>query len=61
MVQKTKEFCTMTQGAMREEYEHHFMKMMRYAPEDTNPDVTPDFPKKTKRYLYVCQDLVSYI
>jgi hypothetical protein len=36
MVQKTQEFCTMTQGAMRvEEYEHHFMKMMRYAPEDT--------------------------
>jgi hypothetical protein len=23
--------------------------------------VTPDFPKKTKCYLYVCQDLVSYI
>jgi hypothetical protein len=22
--------------------------------------VTPDFPKKTKCYLYVCQDLVSY-
>jgi translation initiation factor 2 beta subunit (eIF-2beta)/eIF-5 len=37
MVQKTQEFCTMTQGAMRvEEYERHFMKMMRYAPEDTN-------------------------
>jgi hypothetical protein len=29
----------MTQGAMRvEEYERHFMKMMRYAPEDTNLD-----------------------
>jgi hypothetical protein len=24
-------------------------------------DVTPDFPKKTKSYLYVCQDLASYI
>jgi hypothetical protein len=37
MVQKTQEFCTMTQGAMRvEEYECHFMKMMHYAPEDTN-------------------------
>jgi hypothetical protein len=37
MVQKTQEFCTMIQGAMRvEEYERHFMKMMRYAPEDTN-------------------------
>jgi hypothetical protein len=23
--------------------------------------VTPDFTKKTKCYLYVCQDLVSYI
>jgi hypothetical protein len=29
----------MTQGAMRvEEYEHHVMKMMRYAPNDTNTD-----------------------
>jgi hypothetical protein len=37
MVQTTQEFCTMTQGAMRvEEYERHFMKMMCYAPEDTN-------------------------
>jgi hypothetical protein len=27
----------MTQDVMRvEEYERHFMKMMRYAPEDTN-------------------------
>jgi hypothetical protein len=27
----------MTQGAMRvEEYKRHFMKMMRYAPNDTN-------------------------
>jgi hypothetical protein len=27
----------MMQGAMRvEEYEHHFMKMMRYTPDDTN-------------------------
>jgi hypothetical protein len=37
MVQMTQEFCNMTQGAMRvEEYERHFMNMMRYAPEDTN-------------------------
>jgi hypothetical protein len=37
MVQKTQEFCTMIQGAMRvEEYERHFVKMTRYAPEDTN-------------------------
>jgi hypothetical protein len=36
MVQTTQEFCTMTQGVMRvEEYERHFMKMMRYAPENT--------------------------
>jgi hypothetical protein len=29
----------MTQGAMRvEEYERHFMKMMRYSPKDTNTD-----------------------
>jgi hypothetical protein len=33
LVQKAQEFRTMTQGAMRvEEYERHFMKMMRYAP-----------------------------
>jgi hypothetical protein len=32
-VQKTQEFCTMTQGATRvKEYERHFVKMMRYAP-----------------------------
>jgi hypothetical protein len=39
MVQKAQEFRTMTQGAMRvEEYERHYMKMMRYSPEDTNTD-----------------------
>jgi hypothetical protein len=39
LVQKVQEFCTMTQGAMRVEvYECHFMKMMRYAPDDTNTD-----------------------
>jgi hypothetical protein len=38
MVQKAQEFHTMTQGAMRVEYERHFMTMMRYAPEDTNTD-----------------------
>jgi hypothetical protein len=44
MVQKTQEFCTMTQGAMRvEEYERHFMKMMRYAPEDTNLEQKKQF------------------
>jgi hypothetical protein len=43
MVQKTQEFYTMTQGAMREEYERHFMKMMRYAPEDTNPEQKKQF------------------
>jgi hypothetical protein len=33
------EFHTMTQGAVRlEEYECHFMKMMWYAPDDTNTD-----------------------
>jgi hypothetical protein len=38
------EFCTMTQGAMRvEEYERHFMKMMRYAPDDTNTDQKKQF------------------
>jgi hypothetical protein len=44
LVQKTQEFCTMTQGAMRvEEYERHFMKMMRYAPEDTNLEQKKQF------------------
>jgi hypothetical protein len=39
LVQKAQEFRTMTQGVMRvEEYEHHSMKMMRYAPDDTNTD-----------------------
>jgi hypothetical protein len=34
----------MTQGAMRvEEYECHFMKMMRYAPDDTNTDQKKQF------------------
>jgi hypothetical protein len=44
MVQMTQEFCPMTQGAMRvKEYERHFMKMMRYAPEDTNPEQKKQF------------------
>jgi hypothetical protein len=44
LVQKTQEICTMTQGAMRvEEYEHHFVKMMRYAPEDTNLEQKKQF------------------
>jgi hypothetical protein len=44
MVQTTQEFCTMTQGAMRvEEYERHFMKMMRYAPENTNLEQKKQF------------------
>jgi hypothetical protein len=46
MVQKTQEFCTMTQGALRvEEYERHFMEMMRYAPKDTDT-----YPKKQFRF-----------
>jgi hypothetical protein len=44
LVQKAQEFRTMTQGAMRvEEYECHFMKMMRYAPDDTNTDQKKQF------------------
>jgi hypothetical protein len=44
MVQMTQEFCPMTQGAMRvKEYERHVMKMMRYAPEDTNPEQKKHF------------------
>jgi hypothetical protein len=44
LVQKAQEFHTMTQGAMRvEEYEHHFMKMMQYALDDTNTDQKKQF------------------
>jgi hypothetical protein len=44
LVQKAQEFHTMTQCAMRvEEYECHFMKMMRYAPDDTNTDQNKQF------------------
>lgn len=44
MVQKAHEFCTMTQGTMKvEEYECHFMKMMRYTPDDTNTDEKKQF------------------
>jgi hypothetical protein len=44
MVQTNQESCTMTQGAMRvEEYERHFMKMRRYAPEDTNLEQQKQF------------------
>jgi hypothetical protein len=44
MVQTTQESCTMTQGAMRvKEYERHVMKMMRYAPEDTNLEQQKQF------------------
>jgi hypothetical protein len=44
LVQKAQEFRTMTQGAMRvEEYERHLMKMMWYAPDDTNTDQKKQF------------------
>jgi hypothetical protein len=44
LVLKAEEFRTMTQGAMRvEEYERHFIKMMRYAPDDTNIDQKKQF------------------
>ena len=44
IIQKAQEFRTMTQGAMRvEEYECHFTKMMRYAPDDVNTDEKKQF------------------
>jgi hypothetical protein len=44
LIHKAREFCTMTQGVMRvEEFERHFMKVMRYAPEDTNTDQKKQF------------------
>jgi hypothetical protein len=44
LIQKVQEFRTMTQGAMRvKEYEHYFMKMLRYTPDDTNTDQKKQF------------------
>ena len=44
MIQKAQDFRTMVQGTMKvEEYERHFMKMMRYAPDDTNTDEKKQF------------------
>jgi hypothetical protein len=44
MIQKAQEFRTMAQGTMRvEEYECHFTKMMRYAPDDTNTEEKKQF------------------
>jgi hypothetical protein len=44
MIQKAQEFHSMMQGAMRvEEYERHFINMMRYAPDDTNRDQKKQF------------------
>jgi hypothetical protein len=44
LIQKAQKFRTMTQGAMRvEEYERHFMKMMRYTPDDTHTDQKKQF------------------
>ena len=44
LVQKAQEFRTMSQGTMKvEEYERHFMKMMKYAPDDTNTEEKKQF------------------
>ena len=44
MIQKAQDFRTMVQGTMKvEEYERHFMKMMWYAPDDTNTDEKKQF------------------
>ena len=44
MIQKAQDFRTMVQGTMKvEEYERHFMKMMRYALDDTNTDEKKQF------------------
>jgi hypothetical protein len=44
LIQKAQEFQTMTQGVMRvEEYERHFMKMLQYAPDNTNTDQKKQF------------------
>jgi len=44
LVQKAQEFRKISQGTMKvEEYERHFMKMMRYAPDDTNTEEKKQF------------------
>ena len=44
LIQKAQEFRTMTQATMKvQEYERHFTKMMRYAPEDVNTDEKKQF------------------
>jgi hypothetical protein len=44
MIQKAQEFRTMTQGNMTVvQYERHFMKMMRYAEDDTKTDDKKQF------------------
>ena len=44
LVQKAQEFRTMSQGTMKvEEYERHFMKMMRHAADDTNTEEKKQF------------------
>jgi hypothetical protein len=44
MIQKAQEFRTMTQGNMTVvQYERHFMKMMRYAEDDTKTDDQKQF------------------
>jgi hypothetical protein len=58
LVHKAQEFRTMTQGAMRvEEYERHFMKMMRYAPDNTNTDQKKQFWFLQGLHYGLCQAL----
>jgi hypothetical protein len=58
LIQKAQEFRTMTQGVMRiEEYEHHFMKMMRYAPDDTNTNQKKQFWFLRGLHHGLCQGL----
>ena len=58
MIQKAQEFRTMNQGAMRvEEYERHFMKMMRYAKDDTNTDEKKQFWFLRGLHHGLCQGL----
>ena len=44
MIQKAQDFHTMVQGTMKvQDYECFFMKMMRYAPDDTSTDEKKQF------------------
>ena len=60
LIQKAQEFRTMTQGTMTVvEYEHHFTRMMRYAPYDTSTDEKKQFWFRRGLHHRICQILAG--